>query len=176
LSHKRKLSKILVAVDGSNESIEAAYFAISLAARGEAQLVLLYVFYSQIAYAYSSYFSKVEDSSSMDAILSSAEKEAKQWFAVIESNLANTAESNPNIKLETEVIITPTSVSDAIIDYAKRNMVDLIVVGAKGKSALKKILAGSTTSELLKYSRFPILVVKTAYHKYSDLKDSQFLS
>jgi hypothetical protein len=39
-------------------------------------------------------------------------------------------------------------------------MVNLIVVGAKGKSALRKILVGSTTSESLKYSRFPTLVVK----------------
>jgi hypothetical protein len=31
LSRKGKLRKILVAVDGSNESIEAAYFALSLA-------------------------------------------------------------------------------------------------------------------------------------------------
>jgi nucleotide-binding universal stress UspA family protein len=155
----------LVAIDGSIESIEAAYFAISLAARGEAELVLLYVFYSQIAYAYSSYLSKVEDSSSMDAILSSAENEAKQWFEVIKSKLSNIAESNHNIKLKTEVIITSTSVPDAIVDYAEHNMVDLIVVGAKGKSALKKILVGSTTSELLTYSRFPILVVKKAYNK-----------
>jgi nucleotide-binding universal stress UspA family protein len=62
LSHKGKLRKILAAVDGSNESIEAAYFALSLAARAEAELVLLYVFYSQIAYEYSLYLSKVEDS------------------------------------------------------------------------------------------------------------------
>jgi nucleotide-binding universal stress UspA family protein len=96
----------------------------------------------------------------MDAILSSAEIEANQWFEVIKGKLANEEKNNRNIKLKTEIIISSTSVSDAIVDYAEHNMVNLIVVGAKGKSELKKILVGSTTSELLKYSRFPILVVK----------------
>lgn len=150
----------MVAIDGSKESMKAAELALSIVARSGAEVILLYVFYSQIAYAYSSYLSKVEDSSSIDAILRSAENQAKQWFEVIKGKLANVNGHNQNIKLKTDVIITSTSVSDAIVDYAEHNMVNLIVVGTKDKSAFKKVLLGSTTSELLKYSCCPVLVVK----------------
>jgi len=147
-------------IDGSKESIEASDFALSIVARSGAELILLYVFYSQIAYAYTSYLSKVENSRSMDAILHSAESQAKQWFDVIKGELANLYSHTQSIELKNDVIITSTSIPDAIIDYAEQHMVDLIVLGAKSKSAVTKVLLGSTTSEVLKYSRCPVLVVK----------------
>jgi nucleotide-binding universal stress UspA family protein len=140
--------------------MKAAEFALSIAVRNGAELILLYVFYSQIAYAYSSYLSKVENSRSIDAILHSAESQAKQWFDVINGKLANLYSHTQSIELKNDVIITSTSIPDAIIDYAEQHMVDLIVLGPKSKSAVKKVLLGSTTSEVLKYSRCPVLVVK----------------
>lgn len=140
--------------------MRAAEFALSIAVRNGAELILLYVFYSQIAYAYTSYLSKVENSRSIDAILYSAESKAKQWFDVIKGKLANLYSHTRSIELKNDVIITSTSIPDAIIDYAEQHMVDLIVLGAKSKSAVKKVLLGSTTSEVLKYSRCPVLVVK----------------
>lgn len=68
--------------------------------------------------------------------------------------------NNRNIKLKTDVIEGSTSVSGAIIDYAEHNMVDLIIIGTKDKSAFKKALLGSTTPDLLKYSHCPVLIVK----------------
>lgn len=140
--------------------MRAAEFALSIAVRNGAELILLYVFYSQIAYAYTSYLSKVENSRSMDAILYSSESKAKQWFDVIKGKLANLYSHTQSIELKNDVIITSTSIPDAIIDYAEQHMVDLIVLGAKSKSTVKKVLLGSTTSEVLKYSRCPVLVVK----------------
>ncbi len=64
------------------------------------------------------------------------------------------------MKLRSEVIITSTLVFRAIIDYAERNMISLIVVGTKGRSAFKKALLGSVTSEVLMYSRVPVLVIR----------------
>lgn len=147
-------------IDGSKESIEASDFALSIVARSGGELILLYVFYSQIAYAYSSYLSKVEDSTSIDSILHSAEDRAKQWFEVVRGKLKDVNGNNRNIKLKTDVIISSTSVSGAIIDYAEHNMVDLIIIGTKDKSAFKRALLGSTTSDLLKYSHCPVLIVK----------------
>lgn len=65
----RRLVKVLVAIDGSEASMLAADFALSIAVKSGAELTLLYVFYSQLAYAYTSYLSKVEDLQSIDAIL-----------------------------------------------------------------------------------------------------------
>ena len=69
----------LAAIDGSEQSMHATDFAISIATKYEAELIALYVFYSEIGYAYASYLSKVEDSPSMAAILDSAKHEANQW-------------------------------------------------------------------------------------------------
>lgn len=154
----KKLSRVLVAIDGSNESMRAAEYALSIAVNNEAELILLHVFYSQLAYAYTSYLSKVQDSSSFDAILRSAEEQANRWFNVIKNKLEEG--NGQRIGIKSEVIITSTSVSKAILEYAEHNKISLIAIGAKSKSALKKVLLGSATSELLINSPTPVLVVK----------------
>jgi nucleotide-binding universal stress UspA family protein len=153
-----KLSHVLAAIDGSKESLRAANYALSLALNNEAELTLLYVFYSQLAYAYTSYLSKVEISSSFDVILRTAEDQANHWFSIIKNKLEEG--DRQSIGVKSEVIITSTSVSKAIIEYAERNKISIIVIGAKSKSALKKALLGSTTSQLLINSNIPTLIVK----------------
>ena len=153
-----KLSHVLAAVDGSKESLRAANYALSLALNNETELTLLYVFYSQLAYAYTSYLSKVEISSSFDVILRTAEDQANHWFSIIKNKLEEG--DRQSIGVKSEVIITSTSVSKAIIEYAERNKISIIVIGAKSKSALKKALLGSTTSQLLINSNIPTLIVK----------------
>ena len=154
----KKLSRVLVAIDGSNESMRAAEYALSIAVNNEAELILLHVFYSQLAYAYTSYLSKVQDSSSFDAILRSAEEQANRWFNVIKNKLEEG--NGQRIGIKSEVIVTSTSVSKAILEYAEHNKIGLIAIGAKSKSALKKVLLGSATSELLINSPTPVLVIK----------------
>lgn len=154
----KKLSRVLVAIDGSNESMRAAEYALSIAVNNEAELILLHVFYSQLAYAYTSYLSKVQDSSSFDAILRSAEEQANRWFNVIKNKLEEG--NGQRIGIKSEVIVTSTSVSKAILEYAEHNKISLIAIGAKSKSALKKVLLGSATSELLINSPTPVLVIK----------------
>ena len=160
----KKLSKILAAIDGSEQSMHATDFAISIATKYEAELIALYVFYSEIGYAYASYLSKVEDSPSMAAILDSAKHEANQWFNAINNKIAqviSTSDKNGyDIKINSDVIVTSTSISAAIIDYAMHNMVNLIVIGTRGRSGIKKLLLGSVASEVTRDSRCPVLVVR----------------
>lgn len=161
---EKRLSKVLIAIDGSEQSLNAAYLAISIAGKYEAKLMALYVFYSQLGYAYASYLSKLEDSPSLDAILNSAKQEASQWFNTINYKIAqvnSTFDKNRyTMKLEDDVIVTSTSISASIIDYAVHNMVNLIVIGTRGRSGIKKVLLGSVASEVVRDSRCPVLVVK----------------
>lgn len=156
----RRLVKVLVAIDGSEASMLAADFALSIAVKSGAELTLLYVFYSQLAYAYTSYLSKVEDLQSIDAILHSAEDKANQWFDIIKDKLKNVYAYHQNIKINSDIIITSTSISGAILDYAEHNMINLIVVGTKSRSAFKRVFLGSVTSDVLKFSCCPVLVIK----------------
>lgn len=50
--------------------------------------------------------------------------------------------------------------ADAIIRTAKIRHCDLIVMTSHGRSGLKKLLLGSQTSEVLKHTTLPVLVIR----------------
>lgn len=48
---------------------------------------------------------------------------------------------------------------EELLSYIKDQGIDLVVMGAKGRSAFKTILLGSTTEALLRADQIPVLVV-----------------
>jgi nucleotide-binding universal stress UspA family protein len=65
-----------------------------------------------------------------------------------------------NVKVKTDVVIGISSVVKQIIEYAENNKVDMIVIGSRGLSGIKKMLLGSVASGVLTYSHCPVLVTK----------------
>lgn len=155
---KGKFSKILITVDGSEQSMDAADYAIAMAKKEDnnAQLIALHVLFSQTGYAYSTNMFGLVTPSSINELLEDAKHEAQQWFDKIKEKLYE----NGGIQLKTEVVVSPTSVVGAIVDYAEHENVDLIVIGSRGKSGFKKLLLGSTASGVVTYATCPVLVVK----------------
>ena len=49
---------------------------------------------------------------------------------------------------------------DEIIRLSEELVVDMIVVGSKGKSTLERALMGSDAESVVRYSRYPVLVVR----------------
>jgi nucleotide-binding universal stress UspA family protein len=47
-----------------------------------------------------------------------------------------------------------------IIQYADQENIDLIVIGTRGRSGVKKLLLGSTASGVVTYADCPVLVTK----------------
>jgi nucleotide-binding universal stress UspA family protein len=64
------------------------------------------------------------------------------------------------VSVKTDVIIATTSVVKEIVEYAEDNKVDMIVIGSRGVTGLKKILLGSVANGVVTYSHCPVLVVK----------------
>jgi nucleotide-binding universal stress UspA family protein len=155
---KGKFSKILITVDGSEESMNAADYAIAMAKKedNDAQLIALHVLFSQTGYAYSTNIFGLVTPSSINELLQDAKHEAQQWFDKIKEKMYE----NRDVQLKTEVVVSPTSVVGAIVDYAERENVDLIVIGSRGMSGFKKLLLGSTASGVITYATCPVLVVK----------------
>ena len=157
-SSSKKFNKILVSIDGSKESFDAADYGINLAKLSNALMIVMHVLPQEIRYAY-------ED---IDAIkpnipatpvkgiveLSKQEVQAK-WFNKI---LERAKKSDVNI--QTDIIVATKSVSSEIVDYADKFNVDLIIVGTRGRSGLKRILLGSVASEVVKYANCPVLIIK----------------
>jgi nucleotide-binding universal stress UspA family protein len=93
--------------------------------------------------------------------LDNYKKEAENWFKEI-IKYAEHDGGMPEIaeKIKTDVITTPFSTAASILNYAEENGVDLIVIGTRGKSGLKKMLLGSVASDIVVYSYCPVLVIK----------------
>ena len=62
--------------------------------------------------------------------------------------------------LQTEVVVTATSIVSPIVEYAKKKNVDLIITGTRGRSEFKKVLLGSVASGVITRASCHIMVVK----------------
>jgi len=153
---KKKLSNILVPLDGSPTSMEAADYAIMLSTLHHTQIVLLHVV--NVAEFYSSLqFFEVKQPIESKEIIEEAKKEANKWFNSVKKKMDEKLGTQRNI--ETHIIISQSTVK-SILDFAEEKNVDLIVVGTRGRSGIKKLLLGSTASGIVTYSSCPVIVVK----------------
>jgi nucleotide-binding universal stress UspA family protein len=148
------LSKIMVGIDGSEESVNAADSAIAIAKRHNAELIAINVLTSDIGYAYSSPGIESPPVTIREIILL-AEDEVKKWFDDIKEKA-----DKSGIRFRSEIIMAKKSTVSSMLDYAEEQNINLIVVGTRGRSGIKKMLLGSVTSGLVTYAACPVLVVK----------------
>jgi nucleotide-binding universal stress UspA family protein len=148
------ISKIMVGIDGSKESVNAADYAIDIAKRHNAELIAVNVLTSDIGYAYSSPGVESPPLTIREIILL-AEDEVKKWLNDIEEKA-----DKSGIRFRSEIIIAKRSAVSTMLDYAEEQKIDLIVVGTRGRSGIKKMLLGSVASGLVTYAACPVLIVK----------------
>jgi len=55
------------------------------------------------------------------------------------------------------------SPSSVILAFAKKNNIDLIIMGSHGANAMRDFFVGSTTEKIVRTSSVPVIVVKTLY-------------
>jgi nucleotide-binding universal stress UspA family protein len=84
-----------------------------------------------------------------------AEDEAKKWFDEIKEKA-----NKKDIQLKTESIVAKKSLLNTILEYVEEHNINLVVVGTRGRSGIKKMLLGSIASGLVTYSPCPVLVIK----------------
>jgi nucleotide-binding universal stress UspA family protein len=149
------MQKLLVAVDGSGQSMIAARTAIDIAEKYGTELIVLHVISPDVRYGY------LEDlitpglpAGLRDVVLLATEKGQKYLDEV------KRYASDSKLQIQTEVLIAARSVVKEIVEYAEEHKIDLIVVGTRGTSGIKKMLLGSTASGLVTYAHCPVLVVR----------------
>jgi nucleotide-binding universal stress UspA family protein len=143
-------SKILIAIDGSELSLKAADYGITMAKKDNANLVVINIVYtpaSTFVYTRQEWF---------DEFLKKAKEEAAEWFNKIRKNAA---ENGVEIKVET--VEELYSVPAAIVKYAENENVDLIILGSTGKTGFKRLLLGSVASEVIIHSPIPVMIIKS---------------
>ena len=160
---KDKFFRILVGIDGSQSSIDATGYAIELAKRDNAELIVIHILSTKPGgYEHTPkplLFGLPATPSSVNNIIETSEQEAQRWLIRIKQQLLE--DKNNQIKLITAILLASTErIAAEIVDYAQLKNADLIVLGTKGRSSFKKLLLGSVASEVVTYAHCPVLIVK----------------
>jgi nucleotide-binding universal stress UspA family protein len=61
---------------------------------------------------------------------------------------------------KTETFSGVESIIESIIDYAANKDIDLIVIGTRGKTGLKRLIMGSVASGVVQHAHCPVLLVR----------------
>ncbi|HET7344577.1 MAG TPA: universal stress protein [Nitrososphaeraceae archaeon] len=154
---KGRFSRILAAVDGSEQSMKAAEYAIEIAKENNAQLTALSVLDISKPRHLSSTFITAPTYGMRE--LEEERKEAQQWLDKIANMVSEKGNNNNNINFKSQ-IEKSLSVEGTIVDYAEQENIDLIVVGTRGRSGFTKLLLGSVASKVVTYAKCPVLVIK----------------
>ena len=163
LPHKKgKFSKILVGIDGSQPSMDAAEYALAMAKKDNAELIAIHVLSAKSGYEHTPQpllFGLPATPSSVNDIIQTSKEEAQRWLEKVKQQQLD--DENIEVRLKTEVILASTPIVAAeLVDYAQEENVDLIVVGTKGRSGFKRLLLGSTASGVVTYAHCPVMIVK----------------
>ena len=148
------IHRILVPVDGSENSLRAASFAIDLAKKYSAELVVVNVLDLIQTLAQVGFYG-VAFPNNVSEMVETARKEATPWFEKIKKEAEGSA-----VKMQSEVIEAPLSVAGQIVNYAENNHIDIIVTGSRGRTGIKRLLLGSVASGIVTYAPCPVLVVR----------------
>src|SRR5215467_1175418 len=150
-----EVKKILIAVDKSGYKNKIVAYAITLAKVLDAGIYAIHVIDE-------SSFGVVGDMMSYyrggktDEYKKILAKQAGQLLDDVSSEIRRV---NKNIKVTTNVVID-SSVPNAIIGYAKKMEIDLVIVGSQGMTGLEKFLMGSVASKVIIHAHCPVLAIR----------------
>jgi nucleotide-binding universal stress UspA family protein len=144
------VKRILVAIDRSEYKEKIAAYAISLGKAWGAEMTAVHV---------------VEP---WHALPDGVEAEAKEQARITESkkqaeNLLNEIgiwANKQGLNIKGEALEESAIVGKAIIDYAEKNNIDVIVIGTKGMSAVEEYFFGSVANKVILEARCPVFAIR----------------
>ena len=146
---KIPIKKILVPIDGSEFSLNAPKYATRIAKDENAQLFCIHVIAS-VPYGYQS------SPPAIDQYFKDLEEKVQSWF----DKVRDMAKDEGIVGVETETFTDVKSIIGSIIDYATNKDIDLIVVGTRGRTGLKRFLMGSVANGVVQHAHCPVLLVR----------------
>lgn len=138
------LSRILVAVDGSEGGKKAFNFAAAISKKFESSLLIAHIIeeYGTVGHS----------------IVSELEQDSQRILQRYQSKAKDLG-----LKLSRVNVIEDIGrdVAEKILEIAKKENIDVIVVGGRGKYlSSDSFLIGSTSSKLVHYGEYTIIIVK----------------
>jgi nucleotide-binding universal stress UspA family protein len=148
-----QIKRILVPVDGSKPSEKATEFGIALAKLLNADVIALHVIQT------APYTTVLAHPSTVPPPIPLVDDEVRKFANECVNKVAEKAKGF-DVKVIPIISETSSSVRDEIIKIAKEKDVDLIVMGTRGMTGLKRIILGSVASGVVTYAPCPVLVVR----------------
>jgi nucleotide-binding universal stress UspA family protein len=138
------LSRILVAVDGSDGGKKAFNFAVAIAKKFESSLFIAHIIeeYGTVGHS----------------IMTELKRDSQQILQEYQSIAKDSGLKSASVSV---IEGRGTDVAEKILEIAREENVDTIVVGGRGKYLSSvSFLIGSTSSKLVHYGGHTIIIVK----------------
>ena len=140
--------KVLLPVDGSKSSLNAAKYVAKLAKNFRSPLkVTLVSIHDDIGLGHVKQF--VSKSVVDDYLREVSEKDLKPAQKILDT-----------ARVKHNMVIKRGHVAEEIIALANKDKVDMIVMGAKGRSGFLDVLMGSVAQRVSSASKQPVLLIK----------------
>lgn len=143
-----EIRSILFPTDFSEGSSQALRYAVDLAQRYGAKLFVIHVIYDVVK-ATGWYVPHVSVDKMYEDIRESAKKELER-FGVEELSVLKNVER----------LVLSGVPHEEIINFAKEQKIDLIVMGTHGRKGVDRILFGSTAAQIVRFAPCPVLTVR----------------
>ncbi len=146
------MKKILVPCDFSDTSLQAYDFAMNLATKANAEVLVLKVF--DLPFLYETTFGTTPQYFDT-GVLKDIEADAVIAFEKMKVRHARQ-----------EMVSFTTlrgAVTFTINQFAEENKVDLIVMGTQGATGLKEYWIGSNTEKVVRYAKVPVLAIRKSF-------------
>ena len=140
--------KLLVALDGSKNSLTAAKYAASLAAslKGKSHITLM----------------SVHDDTALKHFKKYVPKDTVSEYlrGLSEKDMASAQKLFDKIGVAHDMVIRFGHPAEEIKAMSESGKFDLIVMGSKGRSSIKDMVVGSVAHKVLAIAKVPVLLVK----------------
>ena len=142
------MQKILVPTDFSDNALKAVAYAAEIAKKTGAVICLLHV---------------IEPAINMATMQSdsSGKRVVKERSGELNLALKSIADVYPNIKVIP--YLAGGTIVSSIIEHAEREKANLVIMGTKGASGLKKFFMGSVAAGVIGKTKIPVLTVPASY-------------
>ncbi len=160
-SSKSMFKRILVALDGSENSSRASQVALELAEKLKAELVVLHAIIPPALYYHTEISSEgpvIEPPTHEKEIDLYLEYARTVGRGIVDGTVSEAKKRG--IVVKAEIPEATSSVVETIVNQAVKENADLIIVGTRGLGGFKKLILGSVSNGVVSHAHCPVLVIR----------------
>jgi nucleotide-binding universal stress UspA family protein len=149
-----KIERILCPTDFSDFSERAYDYGLSLACHYHAEIYLLHVV-RPVIIGYTEYAIPDSVNEFYGELREHAEEQLREFAKVRAEN-----------GIQGKVAVEEGVVTETVLDFARRNSIDMIVMGTHGRRGFQRLTLGSVTERVLRKAGCPVLAVRRPVHDF----------